>query len=354
MGSLFVSAYGFMGSQATGEQYCSVYLPCLHGGIMTRTTRLNTLLLMLSLLLLSEASQSAPYRITVLATNISDYGGLGEWSFAALFQGEQDAVLFDTGFKKDTVLHNVLHLGVDLSRVQKVVLSHFHSDHTGGLLILREHFRLKNEMALSRVYVAAGFFNQRTSAAGEAVGPGNFASAQDFKTSAEALGIRFIEIAEPTEIAPKLWLAGPVPRVEEQYNGPAGLFIRQDGKSVPDIIMDDQSLGYLTDKGWLMTSGCGHSGLINTGKVLQSIEDEPIYSIVGGFHLWQADTETLNHTATWLEEHGLGLMMGGHCTGIAATETIASHLELPRSKISHAAIGSVITPELNIIRSSVE
>ena len=273
---------------------------------------------------------------------------------AALFQSEQDAVLFDTGFKEDTVLHNVLHLGVDLSQVQKVVLSHFHSDHTGGLLILREHFRLKNETALSQVYVAAGFFDQRKTLAGEEVGPGNFASAHNFKASAEALGIRFIEITEPTEIAPKLWLTGPVSRVEEHYNGPSGLYIMKDGESVPDIIMDDQSLGYLTEKGWLMTSGCGHSGLINTGKVLQSIKDEPIYSIVGGFHLWQADTEILNRTANWLGAHGLRLMMGGHCTGIAAAEKIASHLELPRSQISHAAIGSVITPELTIIRSSVE
>ncbi|MDG2134700.1 MAG: hypothetical protein P8J81_00390, partial [Luminiphilus sp.] len=79
-----------------------------------------------------------------------------------------------------------------------------------------------------------------------------------------------------------------------------------------------------------------------------------IYSIVGGFHLWQADTATLDRTASWLGERGLGLMMGGHCTGIAAAETIASQLNLSRSQISHAAIGSVITPDLKIIRSSVE
>lgn len=302
----------------------------------------------------SALGQTAPYQVTVLATNISDYGGLGEWSFAALFESDQDAVLFDTGFKENTVLHNVLHLGVDLSQVEKVVLSHFHSDHTGGLLILREHFRPANESALSQVYVAAGFFDQRVTKTGVEVGPGDFAIAQDFRAAAEALGIRFIVVDEPTEIAPKLWLTGPVPRVEEHYNGPSGLFINRDGTSIPDIIIDDQSLGYLTDKGWLMTSGCGHSGLINTGKVLQSIKDEPIYSIVGGFHLWQADSETLNRTASWLGERGLGLMMGGHCTGIAAAETIASQLQLPRSQISHAAIGSVITPELTIVRSSVE
>jgi hypothetical protein len=33
----------------------------------------------------SALGQTAPYQVTVLATNISDYGGLGEWSFAALF-----------------------------------------------------------------------------------------------------------------------------------------------------------------------------------------------------------------------------------------------------------------------------
>ena len=317
-------------------------------------SRLFRSLIWLACAVFSACLQAAPYQVTVLATNIADYGGLGEWSFAALFQSEQDAVLFDTGFKQDTVLHNVRHLNVDLSQVEKVVLSHFHSDHTGGLLMLREHFRPANETALSRVYVAKGFFDQRVTAAGVEVGPGEFASALEFKQAAEALGIRFFEIDTPTKIAPQLWLTGPVPRVEERYNGPAGLFISEDGELQPDIIMDDQSLGYLTDKGWLMTSGCGHSGLINTGKVLQSIKDAPIYSILGGFHLWQADNETLNRTASWLEEHGLGLMMGGHCTGIAAAETIASQLRLPRSHISHAAIGSVITPELTIIRSSVE
>ena len=311
--------------------------------------------LVITVCLLWPALVSAnPYKITVLATNISDYGGLGEWSFSAVFEGDDESILFDTGFKSDTVLHNVLHLGVDLSLAEKVVLSHFHSDHTGGLLVLREHFKHMNPKALSTAYVARGFFDQRKTDAGKLIGPGEFESAQEFKNAAEALGISFVEIASPTEIAPNLWLTGPVPRLVETYNGPPGLFI--DGPDGPseDIIMDDQSLGYLTDRGWLMTSGCGHAGLINTGNVLQSIREEPVYSIVGGFHLWRADQVTLDKTAAWLETAGLALMMGGHCTGIAAAETIASKLRLPRSRISHAAVGSVITKDLNLIRSSIE
>lgn len=302
----------------------------------------------------SSIALANPYKITVLATNISDYGGLGEWSFSALFEGEEESVLFDTGFKSDTVLHNVLHLGVDLSKVEKVVLSHFHSDHTGGLLVLRDYFVEANPKALSTVYVAKGFFKQRVTAEGVEVGPGLFSSAIIFKSEAEKRGINFVEIGSPTEIASALWLTGPVPRKVEAYNGPTGLFIEVDGKATPDIIMDDQSLGYLTPKGWLMTSGCGHAGLINTGEVLQGIEDAPVISIVGGFHLWRANNQVVNQTADWLGKAGLELMMGGHCTGIAAAETIASKLGLPRSHISHAAIGSVITPDLKIIRSSVE
>ena len=115
-------------------------------------------LLITACLLWPTLVMASPYKITVLATNISDYGGLGEWSFSAVFESDEESVLFDTGFKSDTVLHNVLHLGVNLSRTEKVVLSHFHSDHTGGLLVLREHFRDKNPKALSIVYVARGFF----------------------------------------------------------------------------------------------------------------------------------------------------------------------------------------------------
>ena len=44
------------------------------------------------------------YEITVLATNISNYGGIGEWSFSAIFENDGESVLFDTGFDENTVL----------------------------------------------------------------------------------------------------------------------------------------------------------------------------------------------------------------------------------------------------------
>ena len=43
-------------------------------------------------------------------------------------------VLFDTGASGDVFLFNVDRLGVDLSNVEAIVLSHGHSDHAGGLM----------------------------------------------------------------------------------------------------------------------------------------------------------------------------------------------------------------------------
>jgi len=95
-------------------------------------------------------NSNASYEVTVLATNISNYGGFGEWSFSALYESDKESVLFDTGFHEDTVLHNAEILGKDLSKVEKVILSHYHSDHTGGLLKLRRTYKEINNKALTK------------------------------------------------------------------------------------------------------------------------------------------------------------------------------------------------------------
>ena len=294
------------------------------------------------------------YEITVLATNISNYGGFGEWSFSALYESDDESILFDTGFHEDTVLHNAQVLNKDLSKVEKVVLSHYHSDHTGGLIKLRKTFKSVNDQAFTQVYVARGFFDQRYTKDGTKVGPGNLEDASEFRSNAEKEGINFEVLNDHKMIAENLYATGTVQRDVEYYNGPKGLFIYEDGIPQPDIILDDQSLGMLTDQGWVMMSGCGHSGIINTAQKLQSIKDVPVYGAIGGFHLFKANDETINSTANWLKDNGMEKFMGGHCTGIHAATTIAQIIGIERQNLSHTAIGSVLTKDLKIIRSSVE
>ena len=177
---------------------------------MTRSTRFTTLLLMLSLILLPQTSQGAQYRITVLATNISDYGGLGEWSFA-LFRVSKMQFYSIPALKGHGTPQCVASGRRSVASPESCAESLSQRPHR-WLADFAEAFSPKNEMALSQVYVAAGFFDQRTTAAGGAVGPGNFASAKSFKTSAEA-GIGSLRSTTYTDSA-KAMADGPVPRVK--------------------------------------------------------------------------------------------------------------------------------------------
>jgi glyoxylase-like metal-dependent hydrolase (beta-lactamase superfamily II) len=87
---------------------------------------------------------------------LTDFHGVGEWGFAALVEIDGRRLLFDTGARPQTVLDNARELGIDLSGVTDVVLSHHHWDHTGGLLALREALSKKNPAALSRAHVGEG------------------------------------------------------------------------------------------------------------------------------------------------------------------------------------------------------
>src|SRR5277367_1735943 len=118
---------------------------------------------------LDPAYQVRSLRVQVLSTMLTSDEGIGEWGFAAVVEVDGHRILFDTGARPDTVLNNAKELGVDLSNITDVVLSHDHSDHTGGLITLRRASSEKNPAALSKAYVGKGIFAARQSAAGKPI-----------------------------------------------------------------------------------------------------------------------------------------------------------------------------------------
>ena len=307
------------------------------------------------MIFISNPLQSSEYDITILATNIANFGGIGEWSFSALLESEKESILFDTGFDENTVLHNAGLLNKDLSKVEKVIISHFHGDHTGGLIKLRNAYKNINPNAFSIVYVAEDFFTQRYDENGFKNGfIGTYDDVDDFIAATTKVGIRFIVLDATEEVAENLFVSGPVERSYEDVVVSPGFFIKENGVLKPDHVPDDQSLGILTDEGWYMMSGCGHSGMVNTARLFHSINAKPIYGAIGGFYLFQASDEVIEATAYELEKFGLKKFVGAHCTGISAAQRIAEILGISRMDLSHGAIGTMINKDHEIIRSSVE
>jgi 7,8-dihydropterin-6-yl-methyl-4-(beta-D-ribofuranosyl)aminobenzene 5'-phosphate synthase len=75
-----------------------------------------------------------PTTLTVVYDNRSADPRLGTaWGFACLIETSATTILFDTGGDGQLLMDNLTALGIDPQAIDAVVLSHIHSDHTGGL-----------------------------------------------------------------------------------------------------------------------------------------------------------------------------------------------------------------------------
>jgi 7,8-dihydropterin-6-yl-methyl-4-(beta-D-ribofuranosyl)aminobenzene 5'-phosphate synthase len=286
-----------------------------------------------------EASSEAnDVTVTILSSNLANGGTVGEWGLSAFVQVDGQCVLFDAGRHPDTVLRNAEVLGVDLSCVTDVVLSHFHFDHNTGLLPLLRDLRGRNPNAIERVHVAQGMFLRR-----QLPQDGDFIDWNQMiaiRDTLEAAGVEIVEHSGPAEILPSVWVTGPVQRVhEEQQYGGARMLV--DGEWVQDYVPESQGLSVVTDRGHIVLLGCGHSGVVNLLEHVQgTIQDAPIHALMGGLHLFNATDEMLGWTADRLRAIGVEHLMAGHCTGVEPLYRLRAGLNLNRRTAVVGAVGS--------------
>ena len=267
--------------------------------------------------------------ITTLSTMLADRG-IGEWGYSALIEGDGYKILFDTGNRPETVLQNARELGIDLSDVKDVFLSHNHGDHVGGLLTLREELTKINPDALSRIHVGKGIFLERL---------GYVNQMWAIKEKLENDGVEIIQYDTKKELFPGIWITGPIERIHDERNWYGEGKIKTEHGIVEDNIPEDQSIAIATSEGFVLVSGCGHAGIVNTIEQIRSdIYKMNVFAAIGGFHLVQASDEQLEWTAEKLQLFGVSRIIGAHCTGINALYTLRNLMDLDRTQ---AVVGSV-------------
>jgi len=253
------------------------------------------------------------FRITIICDNsvgpIS--GTLGEHGLAVLVEPARgEPFLFDTG-QGATLLHNLRRMNRDPAAIDKVIISHGHYDHSGGLLPLLQTGRPR------RVFGHPGIFagRYRLKDNGERIEIGIPHS----RDTLEEAGAVFDLSPAFREIAPGMFMTGEVPRTTPFEKGDRELF-RNGCEREPDDTPDDQSLVLATEKGLVIILGCCHSGLINTLEhTAKAMGRRDVYAVVGGTHLGFCGREQLDQTVAALKGWGISRLAAGHCTGFAAS-----------------------------------
>jgi 7,8-dihydropterin-6-yl-methyl-4-(beta-D-ribofuranosyl)aminobenzene 5'-phosphate synthase len=258
-----------------------------------------------------------------------------EWGLALALESQAGAetrnLLLDFGYTAEALNNNLDIMGVDVSKVQALVLSHGHFDHYGGLIGFLQRYRsgLPSDLTL----YAGGEDNFcRRVIAGSA--PGQFAEwgVLDRRELATAK-VRVVLCPEPTVIGGQAFTTGVIERrsfervfpntfVEYSMKDGVGCDIpaaaeKAAGKPVPDQHLNEHATCYnLRGRGLVVISSCGHSGIVNaTRQAMKVAGVDKVHAILGGFHLFPADEEYLRQTIVELKAINPDVLIPMHCSG---------------------------------------
>jgi 7,8-dihydropterin-6-yl-methyl-4-(beta-D-ribofuranosyl)aminobenzene 5'-phosphate synthase len=236
-----------------------------------------------------------------------DRNGLGaEHGVSFLIEVKDHVYLSDVG-QSGKFADNARSLGVDLSKVEALAISHHHYDHGGGL------GRFFDENAHANVYLRQ-------------------ASTEDYVVDTPPDPLRYIGlnkgllrshtdriemIEENQEVAPGLHLLTDIPDCYPKPNGDLRLqILREDGGLRPDEFKHEIVTVIEGETGLVLLTGCGHNGVLNMLEAVhQAFPDRVIQAVIGGFHLHHQDRDEIYAVCEKLLAEEIPLVVSGHCTG---------------------------------------
>jgi 7,8-dihydropterin-6-yl-methyl-4-(beta-D-ribofuranosyl)aminobenzene 5'-phosphate synthase len=255
-------------------------------------------------------------KLTTLSENTaSRVGLLAEWGLSILVEADNYKVLLDTGLGISAA-YNAAIMGIDLSAVDRIVLSHGHRDHTGGFKHVLNAMRKQIEVIAHPDIWAAKY--SRTFSKRE-----QYAGIPFARESLESRGASFNLTKEPVWITDNIVTTGEIAMHTEYEKIDRKLLVREGGELRPDPLRDDLALIIKSQKGLIVVLGCGHRGLINTLHHAQKIIGvEQIHMVVGGTHLIHASKEQMDFTIADLKKLGVERIGVSHCTGLPAAAVL--------------------------------
>lgn len=254
-------------------------------------------------------------KLTVLVDNntfIDEYY-YGEPAVSYYIEDNNTKILFDTGYS-DIFLTNAEKMNIDLNKVDKVVISHGHDDHTGGL---KDYFKDPRDVEL--IAHPSSFFHKEKN--GLYIGSP--------KTTDALKKICHLNLSkEPIRISDNITYLGEIPQINDFEQREIIGKYKENNSLIDDQVIEDSAICYKSEKGLFIITGCSHSGICNIIEYAKKVcNDNRIYGVIGGFHLFE-NNERLQKTISYLKENNITHLYPCHCVSLAAKIAIAEQIPI--------------------------
>ncbi|KZL91433.1 MBL fold metallo-hydrolase [Clostridium magnum] len=233
---------------------------------------------------------------------------INEHGLSLYIEVDEVKILFDTG-KSGDFIKNAERLKVDLSRLDYVILSHGHYDHSGGFE------KLVGKIGSSfKLIVGEKFFNAKHKLLGKDRYKYNGNPFEEEFIKLNSIPIKYINedifsINEDIMIFSNIERKNSFEKLNENF------FVKQVDEYNIDTFLDEIVLAIKLNGYLFVVLGCSHVGLVNILETILKRTNMPIYGIFGGTHLIEADELRLNSTINFLTDKQIRILGMSHCTG---------------------------------------
>jgi len=275
-------------------------------------------------------------KLSVLCENTvcSPMPFIGEHGLSLLIENET-TTLYDTG-QGFGLINNMKVLGKNPDMIDRIIISHGHYDHTGGLMQM-----LKARGTGMEVYCHPDAFIQKIAYYQM---PGNNLEVsigfQSSRQEYENAGAHFNWISGYGGLSDTLAFISDVARPEGWKTWDVRLKRKIDGIIEDDPFNDDLSLLVETESGPVVLLGCAHAGIV---EILEDISAKSghtsFHAVIGGTHLESASAEYFERTVEVIERFNVAIIGTSHCTGFKRSSALASHF---KDRFTQVAVGTVM------------
>ncbi|MCR3761069.1 MBL fold metallo-hydrolase [Clostridium felsineum] len=227
-------------------------------------------------------------------------------------------LLLDVGYS-ELFIKNANELGIDLKKINAIVISHGHDDHTRGL---KYYFEQNNKSKIS-VIAHQDSFKEKIK--------GKLKICSPILENELKEKCNLILSKAPKKVSDNIIFLGEIPRMNDFENRkPIGKQL-EDGKLVDDYVMDDTALAYKSNNGIYIITGCSHSGICNIVEYAKKVcNDDRVIGVIGGFHLFEVNKQVYK-TIEYLRMNNIKELYPCHCTSFAVKAEI--HKVLPVKEV---------------------